>query len=165
MTERVIDRLMDMADQLREQAAEAERIGRLTDQTTKAMREAGSIRLLQTAKYGGYEVHPREFAETVMATAALDPAAGWITGVVAVHPYQLAYADPRVAEEIWADDLDTWVASPYAPQGVAKPVDGGYIFNGRWQFSSGTDQCDWIILGAMVGDSDGKPVMPRRCCT
>ena len=66
-----------------------------------------------------------------------------------MHPYQLAYADPRVAEEIWADDVDTWIASPYAPQGVAKPVDGGYIFNGRWQFSSGTDHCDWIFLGAM----------------
>ena len=52
-----------------------------------------------------------------------------------------------MAEEIWGDDVDTWVASPYAPQGVAKPVDGGYIFNGRWQFSSGTDHCDWIILG------------------
>jgi 3-hydroxy-9,10-secoandrosta-1,3,5(10)-triene-9,17-dione monooxygenase len=162
MSQRVIDRVMDVADQLREQAAEAERIGRLTDQTTKAMKEAGSIRLLQTAKYGGYEVHPREFAETVMATACLDPAAGWITGVVAVHPYQLAYADPRVAEEIWANDFDTWVASPYAPQGVAKPVDGGYLFNGRWQFSSGTDQCDWIILGAMLGDADGKPVMPPQ---
>jgi alkylation response protein AidB-like acyl-CoA dehydrogenase len=162
MTQRVIDRVMDIADQLREQAAEAEKIGRLTDETTKAMKEAGSIRLLQTAKYDGYEVHPREFAETVMATASLDPAAGWITGVVGVHPYQLAYADPRVAEEIWADDVDTWMASPYAPQGVAKPVDGGYIFNGHWQFSSGTDQCDWIILGATLGDADGKPVMPPQ---
>ncbi|HEX2286744.1 MAG TPA: hydroxylase, partial [Mycobacterium sp.] len=63
MTERVIDRVMDFADQLREQAAEAERIGRLTDQTTKAMKAAGNIRLLQPARYGGYEVHPREFAE------------------------------------------------------------------------------------------------------
>ena len=72
-----------------------------------------------------------------MAVASLDPASGWICGVVGVHPYQLAYADPRVPEEIWGSDTDTWVASPYAPQGVAKPVDGGYIFNGRWQFSSG----------------------------
>jgi len=126
------------------------------------MKAAGNIRLLQPAKYNGYEVHPREFAETVMATASLDPAAGWINGVVGVHPYQLAYADPRVAEEIWGNDVDTWVASPYAPQGVAKPVDGGYIFNGRWQFSSGTDQCEWIILGAMLGDSDGKPLMPPQ---
>ena len=162
MTTRVIDKVMDAADQLREHAVEAEKIGKLTDQTVKMMKSAGNIRLLQPKEYGGLEVHPREFAETVMATAALDPSAGWINGVVGVHPYQLAYADPRVAAEIWADDVDTWVASPYAPQGVARPVDGGYIFNGRWQFSSGTDHCDWIFLGALLGDADGKPVMPPQ---
>jgi alkylation response protein AidB-like acyl-CoA dehydrogenase len=126
------------------------------------MKAAGNIRMLQPAEYGGLEVHPREFAETVMALAALDPSAGWVNGVVGVHPYQLAYADPRVATEIWADDVDIWVASPYAPQGIATPADGGYIFNGRWQFSSGTDHCDWIILGAMVGDENGKLQMPPR---
>ena len=162
MTERVLDRLSDIADQFKAQAVEAEKIGKLTDDTVKMMKAAGHIRLLQPKGHGGLEVHPREFAETVMATAALDPSAGWINGVVGVHPYQLAYADPRVAAEIWADDVDTWVASPYAPQGVAKPVDGGYIFNGRWQFSSGTDHCDWIFLGAMLGDADGRPLMPPQ---
>lgn len=162
MTQRVIDRLGEFADQLRGQAEEAEKIGKLTDDTVKTMKQIGNIRLLQPKKHGGLEVHPREFAETVMATAALDPSAGWINGVVGVHPYQLAYADPRVGAEIWADDVDTWVASPYAPQGVAKPVDGGYIFNGRWQFSSGTDHCDWIFLGAMIGDENGAPLMPPQ---
>jgi len=126
------------------------------------MKQMGNIRLLQPKRHGGMEVHPREFAETVMALAALDPSAGWINGVVGVHPYQLAYADPRVGEEVWADDVDTWIASPYAPQGIARPVDGGYIFNGRWQFSSGTDHCDWIILGALVGDAEGNPVSPPQ---
>lgn len=162
MSERVLDRVMHLAEQFKDQGAEAEKIGRLTDATVKSMKAVGSIRLLQPKKHGGYEAHPREFAETVMATAALDPAAGWVNGVVGVHPYQLAYADPRVGEEVWADDIDTWMASPYAPQGVAKPVDGGYIFNGRWQFSSGTDACDWIILGAMIGDAEGKPLMPPQ---
>lgn len=112
MTERVLDRMRDVADQMRAQGAEAEKIGKLTDDTVKLMKSAGHIRLLQPSAHGGLQVHPREFAETVMATAALDPSAGWINGVVGVHPYQLAYADPRVAAEIWADDVDTWVASP-----------------------------------------------------
>jgi 3-hydroxy-9,10-secoandrosta-1,3,5(10)-triene-9,17-dione monooxygenase len=162
MTQRVIDSLAEVAEQLRGQAEEAEKIGKLTDNTVKTMKQLGNIRLLQPKLHGGMEVHPREFAETVMATAALDPSAGWINGVVGVHPYQLAYADPRVGAEIWGDDVDTWVASPYAPQGVARPVDGGYIFNGRWQFSSGTDHCDWIFLGAMIGDDAGKPLMPPQ---
>ncbi|CAM5736173.1 hypothetical protein MAUB1S_04537 [Mycolicibacterium aubagnense] len=100
MTQRVIDKLGDIADQLREQAWEAEKLGQLPDETVKLMKAAGNIKLLQPTEYDGLEVHPREFAETVMATAALDPAAGWINGVVGVHPYQLAYADPKVAAEI-----------------------------------------------------------------
>jgi 3-hydroxy-9,10-secoandrosta-1,3,5(10)-triene-9,17-dione monooxygenase len=162
MSERVIDRVAELADQFSEQAVEAEKLGQLPDATVKSMKSIGSIRLLQPEGHGGLEVHPREWAETVMATAALDPAAGWVNGVVGVHPYQFAYADPRVAEEVWGTDVDTWIASPYAPQGIAVAVDDGYVFNGRWQFSSGTDACDWIILGAMVGDSAGKPVMPPQ---
>jgi alkylation response protein AidB-like acyl-CoA dehydrogenase len=162
MSVRVLDRVAELADQFKDQAVEAEKLGQLPEATVKNMKAIGSIRLLQPERHGGLEVHPREFAETVMATAALDPAAGWVNGVVGVHPYQLAYADPRVAAEVWADDVDTWMASPYAPQGIAKPADGGYVFNGRWQFSSGTDACDWIILGAMVGDADGRPLMPPQ---
>src|ERR1700739_3497244 len=89
------------------------------------MKGAGLIRLLQPKGYQGFQVHPREWAETAMATAALDPAAGWIVGVGGGHPYPLAYPDPRGAADVWADDAATWMASPYAPQGVAKPIDGG----------------------------------------
>jgi 3-hydroxy-9,10-secoandrosta-1,3,5(10)-triene-9,17-dione monooxygenase len=157
---RVLDNIAAIADQLREQAPEAERLGQLPDATAQLLKTAGPIRLLQPKKYSGYEAHPREFAETVMATAALDPASGWIAGIVGVHPWQLAFADPKVQDEVWADDHDTWMASPYAPTGIARPVDGGYIFNGRWQFSSGTDHCDWIFLGAMLGDAEGKMALP-----
>ncbi len=157
---RVLDNIAAIADQLREQAPEAERLGQLPDATAQLLKTAGPIRLLQPKKYSGYEAHPREFAETVMATAALDPASGWIAGIVGVHPWQLAFADPKVQDEVWSDDHDTWMASPYAPTGIARPVDGGYIFNGRWQFSSGTDHCDWIFLGAMLGDAEGKMAMP-----
>ncbi|MFE6923471.1 acyl-CoA dehydrogenase family protein [Nocardia sp. NPDC057663] len=157
---KVLDNIAAIADQLRDQAPEAERLGQLPDATAQLLKSAGPIRLLQPKKYSGYEAHPREFAETVMATAALDPASGWIAGIVGVHPWQLAFADPKVQDEVWADDHDTWMASPYAPTGIARPVDGGYIFNGRWQFSSGTDHCDWIFLGAMLGNPDGSMAMP-----
>jgi len=86
MAERVLDRVMAIADRLREQAAEAERLGRLPDETVKDLKSVGVIRLLQPKQYNGFEVHPREFAETVMAVASLDPASGWICGVVGGTP-------------------------------------------------------------------------------
>jgi alkylation response protein AidB-like acyl-CoA dehydrogenase len=40
--------------------------------------------------------------------------------------------------------------------GRAKPVEGGYLFTGEWPYSTGTDYCDWIILGGIVTDEEGN---------
>jgi 3-hydroxy-9,10-secoandrosta-1,3,5(10)-triene-9,17-dione monooxygenase len=160
MSNHVLDAVMESAERIAALGPVNEDLGRLDDQAVKVIREAGVIRMLQPKTHGGLEAHPREFAETVMRLAALDGAAGWVAGVVGVHPWELAMADPRVQEEVWGEDPDTWLASPYAPMGVLRPVDGGYVFSGHWQFSSGTDHCDWIFLGGMLGDADGRVVRP-----
>ena len=38
---------------------------------------------------------------------------------------------------------------------------GGYRFSGRWPFSSGTDHCEWIILGGLKVDDDGNVIDPE----
>ncbi|MCF8587729.1 acyl-CoA dehydrogenase family protein [Gordonia liuliyuniae] len=163
MPNTVLDYINEHADEFFAQGAEAERIGRLTDKTVRLLKESGAMRMLQPADYGGYEYHPREFAEAVMRLASLDPAAGWVLGVCGVHPWQLAYNDRRVQDEVWGDDSSIWMASPYMPGGILVPQDGGgYRFSGSWQFSSGTDHCGWAFLGAMMGDPDGNMVHPPQ---
>ena len=152
----VLDRIMARADEIRAQAPDGDRLMRLPDTTAKTLRESGVIRMLQPKEYGGFEAHPREFAETAMGIGALDGATGWVAGIVGVHPWELAFFDTKAQDEIWGADNDMWMASPYAPMGVAIPVDGGYILNGRWSFSSGTDHCGWIMIGAAVGDRNGN---------
>lgn len=152
----------ERADEIVALAESNEKLGRLDDAAAKLLRDTGVIRMLQPAKYGGAEAHPRDFAETVMRIASLDGSTGWVAGIVGVHPWEMAMCDPQVQEEIWGEDQETWIASPYAPMGVLRPVDGGYIFNGRWQFSSGTDHCDWIFLGAFMGDAEGNRSMPPQ---
>lgn len=160
MSNQVLDAVLESAEQIASYGPANEQLGRLDDQAAKLLRESGVIRMLQPKAFGGLEVHPRDFAETVMKIASLDGSTGWVAGIVGVHPWELAMMDTRVQEEVWGEDPDTWMASPYAPMGVLRPVDGGYVFNGHWQFSSGTDHCDWIFLGAMLGDSEGKALMP-----
>jgi 3-hydroxy-9,10-secoandrosta-1,3,5(10)-triene-9,17-dione monooxygenase len=156
----VVRRVEELSDRLRKVAGETESLGRLSDESVRVVREAGVMRLLQPLEYGGYAAHPRDFAEAVMAVSKVCGATGWVCGVGGVHPWELALMDRRVQDEVWGDDPDTWMASPYAPTGVANPVDGGYILNGHWQFSSGTDHCDWIFLGALVGDGKGGLAQP-----
>ncbi len=162
MTNPVLSAIEEHAEEIAALGPENEKLGKLTDRSAEILREVGVMKMLAPAAHGGYESHPAEFAEAVMRLASLDGSTGWVAGIVGVHPWEMAMADPKVQEEIWGEDQDTWIASPYAPMGIIKPVEGGYIFNGRWQFSSGTDHCDWIFLGAMLGDEDGNMVMPPR---
>ena len=156
----VLDRIGELSEFLKNQAPEAEELGRLPEETAKRLKAAGPVRMLQPRDYGGYEVDPREFFEVVMATSACCAASGWVSGVVGVHPWELARCDRRVQEEVWGRDPDTWVASPYAPMGKARQTDDGYVFSGHWQFSSGTDFCDWVFLGGLVTERHGGPVDP-----
>lgn len=160
MTHEVVGRVEESGAELAALADENEALGKLSDRTVELLRSAGVIRMLQPKAYGGYEAHPRDFAEAVMAVARHDGAAGWVSGVVGVHPWELAQMDPRLAQEVWSDDPDTWIASPYMPGGIAEPVDGGYVLSGRWPFSSGSDHCRWDFLGALLGNGKGGPAQP-----
>ncbi|CEA08718.1 Flavin-dependent monooxygenase, oxygenase subunit HsaA [Arthrobacter saudimassiliensis] len=156
------DVLSERAEELRSYGQVNEDLGKLNDATVDILRASGVMKLLAPVEYGGTRAHPVEFAETVMKIASLDGAAGWVAGVVGVHPWELELMPPKLQEEIWGADEDTWISSPYAPMGVATPVEGGYRFSGHWQFSSGTDHAQWVILGAFLGDAEGKPVTPFR---
>ncbi|MEV6427263.1 hypothetical protein [Nocardia sp. NPDC051463] len=90
------------------------------------------MRLLQPTDFGGYAAHPRDFAEAVMAVAQRCGSTGWVCGVGGVHPWEMALMDRRRQNEVWGENPDTWIASPYAAQGVATPTDGGYLLTGRW---------------------------------
>lgn len=158
----VSDRIAEHAEELAALGPANEAAGQLTDDAVKVLRDVGIMKMLAPKAYGGYESHPVEWAEAVMQLGSLDGATGWLGGIVGVHPWEVAMADPKVQEEIWGADQEVWVGSPYAPMGVLTPADGGFSFSGHWQFSSGTDHCQWLFLGAMVGDETGAPLMPPQ---
>ncbi|MGU3585350.1 hydroxylase [Rhodococcus sp. C26F] len=152
----LVQRVEELADFFESQAEESDKIGHLTEPTHKTLREVGIVRALQPKDFGGSELHPREFFEAVLAVGSRYASAGWVSSVVGVHSFELAQGTRQVQEEIWGEDPDTWVASPYAPIGRARRTEGGWIFSGRWPFSSGTDLCDWVVLGGMLTDDDGN---------
>jgi 3-hydroxy-9,10-secoandrosta-1,3,5(10)-triene-9,17-dione monooxygenase len=156
----VVRRVEELSDRLRKVAGETEALGQLSEESVRVVREAGVMRMLQPPEYGGYAAHPRDFAEAVMAVSKACGSTGWVCGVGGVHPWEMALMDRRLQEEVWGADHDTWIASPYVPTGLATPVDGGYRLSGRWSFSSGTDHCDWIFLGALLGNGEGGLAEP-----
>ena len=159
MTE-VRERIAKISDFLIDNGPACEALGQLTPEVADQLRWAGVVKMLQPREFGGEEVHPVEFFEAVLDIGSKAGSVGWVSSVVGVHPWEIGQVDLGVQEQIWGSDsplgVDTWVASPYAPMGRLKPVDGGYVCDGRWSFSSGTDLCQWIVLGALITDADGN---------
>lgn len=151
----------DRSEELRAEYRASEALGKLSDRTVEILKESGGLRLLLAEDLGGYQAHPRHFLEWVIAVGTYHPSAGWVAGVCGVHPFEFSVMNPKVREEVYGEDPNTMVSSPYAPFGRAKPVDGGFLLTGRWPYSTGTDHSDWVILGGIVDDSIGEAVPAR----
>ena len=156
-------RVLDVLDGLGAEAAESEKIGRLTDETARLLRQSQALRLLGNTDFGGFEAHPVEFIQAAHKIGAVAPSAAWVTGVVGVHAFEFGQCSPELQADIWGpngENPDVWTASPYAPQGVGKRVDGGYLLSGHWTFSTGCDHSDWFIFGGFVADENGEKLDP-----
>ncbi|SEJ51653.1 3-hydroxy-9,10-secoandrosta-1,3,5(10)-triene-9,17-dione monooxygenase [Pseudomonas linyingensis] len=146
----LIDRARRLVPALRERAEQADREGKVPDETVREMQEAGLFRALQPKKWGGYEVDPRTFFEIQMTLAEGCMSTAWIYGVMGVHPWQLARYPVEAQQDVWGEDISTLISSTYMPVAKVTPVEGGYRISGRWGFSSGSEHCQWCLLGGIL---------------
>jgi 3-hydroxy-9,10-secoandrosta-1,3,5(10)-triene-9,17-dione monooxygenase len=155
--EKVLDAVRELLPALSERASDAEAQRKVPAESIQALQETGVLRLLQPARYGGYETHPVVFYRAVRMIASACGSTGWVTSVLGVHPWHVGLFDDAAQREVWADDFDTRISSSYAPVGRATATEGGYTFTGRWSFSSGCDHATWVLVGGLVLGDDGKP--------
>jgi 3-hydroxy-9,10-secoandrosta-1,3,5(10)-triene-9,17-dione monooxygenase len=147
----LVERAKALAPALRQRAAETNELRRLPDATWQDLLSTGILRGLQPALWGGGEAPPREFYSAVIEVARAEGCAGWVAGIIGVHPWQTALYAEQTQHEVWGQDPTVMNSSSYAPTGKAARVAGGYRLNGRWSFSSGCDHCGWVNLGAIAG--------------
>ncbi len=159
----LIARARAMAPRLAERARAAEDAGLVPRITIDEMQEAGFFKVLQPKRWGGYEMDPRVFYEVQMALAEGCMATAWIYGVVGVHNWQIPLFPEQAQIDVWGTDPTTLTASTYMPTGKAEPVEGGYRFSGRWSWSSGSQHCEWILLGGLLPKKDGSGALEH--CT
>ena len=159
----VIERARAMIPRLAERARAAEDALMVPRETVAEMQEAGFFKVLQPKRWGGYEMDPRVFYTVQMALAEGCMATAWIYGVIGVHNWQIPLFPEQAQIDVWGTDPTTLTASTYMPTGKAEPVDGGYNFSGRWSWSSGSQHCEWILLGGLLPKKDGSGVLEH--CT
>ena len=140
---------------------ESERLRKLPAKTFNALVDSGLLHALRPLRYGGLEAHPRDFFEAAIEVGTVCCSTAWILAVVGIHDYAVAVMDRQAQEDVWEGDVGDVISSAYAPVGKARPTDGGFLLNGQWPFSSGSDYGDWWLLGAFVTSDDGERIDQR----
>lgn len=153
----LIESARKLIPSLQARAAQAEKDLKIPDETIADMQAAGLFKAMQPKRHGGFEVDPRTFFEIQMALAEGCMSTAWIYGVMGVHPWQLARYPAEAQQDVWGESQDTLVGSTYMPVAKVTPVEGGYRISGRWGFSSGSEHCQWTLLGGILPPTEDYP--------
>lgn len=122
----------------------------MADDTMAKLVEAGMFRILQPARFGGFQLGAEVFCRAMIEIARGDAAAGWVTCLTSAHTKWAGFYPLEGQAELYADDGDLRMPQMVAPQGTASVVDGGLVVQGSWDYVSGCDVSNWLAVHALV---------------
>jgi 3-hydroxy-9,10-secoandrosta-1,3,5(10)-triene-9,17-dione monooxygenase len=144
------ERARALLPQIRERAEKAESLRRLPEETLADLRDAGLLRALQPARFGGTQL---DFDALLGAAAEVGRACGssaWCLAILGIHNWLLGLFPLPAQDEVWGAAPDALAAACFAPTGKAEPDGDGYRLSGRWQFASGCDHAGWAAVAAPI---------------
>jgi alkylation response protein AidB-like acyl-CoA dehydrogenase len=163
--EKLVTKARELGPLIREHAAEAERERRLSKAVIDALNGAGITKMLLPKSLGGLETDPVTMLRVVEEVASFDSVAGWLLMVSNSGAFTGSRFTAEIAEEIFRDPNDWFVAAAFQPPVEAREVDGGYRLTGQRPLASFAHSARWVLLTALVMDgpaprmSHGMPVV------
>lgn len=137
---------------------------RLPDDVVTAMSAAGLFQLYLPALQHGPEAHPLASFAVTEALARADGSTAWCISISTALSQYLAAFDPALIAELGGTTPDFRLAGSARPLGRARPVEGGFMVDGRWDFASNVRHARWY-LGTCVLDDGGPPTPTPRTRT
>lgn len=160
----IMSRVAAISPTLTKRARECDAARKLVPESMAAMVAAGMFRIPQPRRVGGYELSLRTLADAVTGLSEACPSSGWVLMVMGAHHWCMGSFPEPAQDEVFGNARDGLVAGTLSWQGTARAVDGGYRVDGRWQFCSGVDHADWVLLGCADAATHGPlvhVVVPR----
>lgn len=148
-------RVFELIPLLQKNAASSEKNRRIHPESILAMADAGIFRLRAPIRYGGYEMDARTLVDVAAEIAHGDGSAAWTAAVYWIPTWIAGMFPQHVQDEVFAIP-DVRICGTLSPSGMAVPVDGGAIVNGKWSFISGAWHAQWQEIVAVMPGADGQ---------
>jgi alkylation response protein AidB-like acyl-CoA dehydrogenase len=157
--EQLTRRASDLVEVLQKHAMWSEENRRLHEESIEAMAGAGIFRLRTPLRYGGYEADTRTLLEVAGHLARGDGSAAWVGSVYWIPTWMTCMFPDEVQDEVFATP-DVRVCGTLSPSGMAAPVAGGVVINGKWGFISGALHAHWQeVIAIQMGPGEPMPIM------
>ncbi|WP_407169360.1 acyl-CoA dehydrogenase family protein [Bradyrhizobium sp. ORS 111] len=151
----MVERAKALVPALRERAQRTEELRRLPPETMRNLHDSELFRILQPSRVGGSELDYVALVDCADALGQGDASVAWNFANLASHHWMLGMFAPEAQSAVWGKDPDALIASSFVfPAGRARKVDGGYVLDGHWPFSSGVEACEWNMLASVVESDD-----------
>ena len=155
---KIVASASELVPVLRERARLTEQARRVGDATNEAFHQAGFFKLMQPARYGGYEYGFTAFIEVVSELARGCTSSSWGCSLGAIHQWLVGTFPAQAQDDVWGKDPAAIVCGSYAPATMAERVEGGYLVQGKWLFASNVDNSQWALLGVQFPPAEkGAP--------
>jgi 3-hydroxy-9,10-secoandrosta-1,3,5(10)-triene-9,17-dione monooxygenase len=157
--DKAISLARELAPAIAQRAEDAEAERCLPEETIQEIIDAGLIRLLVPARWGGHELSFAAHVDSTIEIAKADASTGWCYSFFVMHNWMLAQFSEQAQRDVWGTNPDALITTsfvPVNPSGVTE-TSGGYILNGSWPWSSGVDHSDWCILGGLLHTTNAPP--------
>jgi alkylation response protein AidB-like acyl-CoA dehydrogenase len=146
-----------LAPRIAARSDEIEAVRRLPADLAQELAQAGLFRMCIPEAYGGFEVHPTVLLEVLETIARADGSTGWCLMIGSEIGVTAAWLPEPAARAVFGPK-EAIVGGVNSPFGTAERVEGGYRVTGRWPWASGSQNCQWLMVGAMV-TQQGRPNM------
>jgi alkylation response protein AidB-like acyl-CoA dehydrogenase len=154
----VVRRVAELSPRLAANAHACDVARQVVPESMRAMVAAGMFRIPQPARVGGFELTLRSLAAAVTGLSEACPSSGWVLMVMGAHHWCLGSFPEAAQDEVFGEGRDGLVAGTLSWQGTATPANGGYRVDGRWQFASGIDHAQWLMVGCADPQTRGPGV-------
>jgi alkylation response protein AidB-like acyl-CoA dehydrogenase len=154
----MVAKAIELRPLLMAEAAAGEKQRSPTKAVEAALVENNILSALLPKRLGGVGLSLTDFCRMQIEVAKGDPAISWVVQIINGTSWVTSMAPDSVQDVVFADGPAT-VCGAYNPPGKARKVDGGWIINGAWPYTSGSRQSKWAQQGVVLEGYDG-PVVP-----
>jgi indole-3-acetate monooxygenase len=157
-TDRLLASIRELAPDIQSRSGEMEATGRIPTDLIESLKATGVFRMFVPRSHGGLELDFTESIEIIQALARIDGSVGWTVGFSNGGSMLATFAPLESYDRIYKNGPDVTFAGTFKPGGKAEAIGNSWRLNGRFDFLSGCQHADWMVV-TFIMSKNGVPLL------